>query len=332
MDEPTSALSPPEVSRLFELIARARARDRSLVFISHFIEDVLAICDRVTILRDGKCVATERSERLEKSSVIRAMLGQESDVTGAEREPGNRLPPARPGDAGLRCAGLTREGAFRDVTLSVAAGETLGIYGFVGAGHSELAHCLAGSLAADTGRIWVDKHELKPGRASQAIRQGVVFVGADRSQTLVPTSEIYKNVTLAHLRRAAGNWLVERRESQLAQGVLQRVGCRPPNPLLKAGALSGGNQQKVVIAKWLLGPARFWILEEPTRGMDVGAKQEILALIEGLKRDGAGVVLASSEPELILEHADRIVVMSRGRVTHEFADCRVDKSTLIHYA
>lgn len=330
LDEPTSALSPPEVARLFELIRRARERDRSLVFISHFIEDVLAICDRVTILKDGHCVTTRPAGELDKSSVIHAMLGYQLDA--AEEGLAVTLPPARESTGGLAGRELSLAGAFEQITLSVAPGETLGIYGFVGAGHSELAHCLAGSLAADSGTVTVDGRTLKPGRASDAIRQGVVFVGADRSQTLVLGSEIYKNVTLAHLRRTIGNWLSGSREVETTEPMLAKVDCRPANPHLKAGALSGGNQQKVVIAKWLLGPARYWVLEEPTRGMDVGAKQEIMALMQALKRAGAGIVLASSEPELILEHSDRILVMSRGRQTREFADCRVDKPTLMHDA
>ncbi|MBX7074917.1 MAG: sugar ABC transporter ATP-binding protein [Pirellulales bacterium] len=331
LDEPTSALSPPETRRLFELVGRARQRGVAIVLISHFIEDVLEVCDRVTLLRDGQRVFTRAAAELSKAEVIHAMLGHQISAD----EPGYlgrvRLPPATSAAPGLVCEGLTLEGAFRDVTLSVAPGETLGIYGFVGAGHSELVRALAGGLAPTGGTVRVDGAALAASPRA-AIGRGVVFVGADRAQSLVHASPLYKNVTLAHLSRALGPWLRRGPEMAVAEPRLAQVGCRPLDARLAAGALSGGNQQKVVIAKWLLGPARYWLLEEPTRGMDVGAKQEVLALVAQLKQQGAGVILASSEPELVLEHSDRIVVMSRGRVAREFANCEVDKSALVHHA
>lgn len=332
LDEPTSALSPPEARRLFDLIRRARERGVSLVFISHFIEDVLEICDRVTILRDGQVVETRAARDFDKSTVIHRMLGHSLDAS----EPGYlasvQLPPRALAPPALECRELTSAGSFAPISLAVAPGETLGLYGFVGAGHNELLRALAGVERPTAGQILFAEKPLPPGSPTAMIRAGIVFVGADRARSLVLNSEIYKNVTLAHLRRSLGNWLMRGREREVARPILARVQCKPPDPDLRAGALSGGNQQKVVIGKWLLGPARCWLLEEPTRGMDVGAKQEILGLMRELKAAGAAIILASSEPELILEHADRIVVMSRGRAAAEFVDCRVDKATLIAHA
>jgi ribose transport system ATP-binding protein len=332
LDEPTSALSPPEARRLFELIGRLRAWGVAVVFISHFIEDVLAICDRVTILKDGRRVETTPAADLTKHYVIHTMLGH--GLQGEEKgyETGVTLPPWREGAAVLSAEKLGAGAAFADITLGVAGGECLGLYGFVGAGHQELAHALAGARRPSAGRVMLEGKPMKLGSTHHAVTRGVALVAADRGQTLVHRAEIYKNVTLAHLRRAAGNWLTRHKETAVTAPLLARVECRPPAPLLAAGSLSGGNQQKVVMARWLLGPVRALVLDEPTRGMDVGAKEEIMRLVAGLKKQGTAVVLASTEPELLLAHADRIVVMSRGRVTQEFAGTYVDKATLMRHA
>ncbi|MGE0608011.1 MAG: sugar ABC transporter ATP-binding protein [Pirellulales bacterium] len=332
LDEPTSALSPPETRRLFDLLVRLKQRSVALVFISHFIEDVLEICDRVTILRDGRLLETTAADKLTKHYVIHTMLGHSLSGQEIGYETGVSLPARTAAAPLLRAEGLSRSGAFQGIDLQVAPGETLGLYGFVGAGHQELAHALAGTLPTDSGRVTVNGVVLRPGRTHEAVRRGVALVAADRGQTIFHKFEIYKNVTLAHLRGAIGNWLNRRSELAVAQPLLERVQCRPPQARLAAGSLSGGNQQKVVLARWLAGPVRALILEEPTRGMDVGAKEEIMRLVAELKRQGTAVVLASSEPELLLAHCDRICVLSRGRIAREFSETTVDKSTLMRHA
>jgi ribose transport system ATP-binding protein len=332
LDEPTSALSPPETRRLFALLNRLRERDVALVFISHFMEDVLEICDRVTILRGGQVVETRPASELDKHFVISSMLGHRLDAREVGYETGVELPPRSAAAPRLVGEKLSLAGAFMDIDLTVAPGECLGIYGFVGSGHQELVHCLAGARRADRGRVSIDGLPLKPGNAQHAVGQGVVLVASDRGQTLVQDAEIYKNVTLAHLKRQAGNWLTRGREIAIAEPVLRQVGCRPVAPRLRARNLSGGNQQKVVMAKWLLGPIRVLVLDEPTRGMDVGAKEEIMRLVAEQKQAGAAIVLASNEPEIVLAHADRIAVMSRGRISKEFAGESVDKTSLLRYA
>lgn len=332
LDEPTSALSPPETRRLFALIRQLQARGVSLVFISHFIEDVLEICDRVTILKDGRRLETADAKALDKHRIIHTMLGHRLDAPEIGYESGATLPDRTTAPPALVVEQLSYPGAFRSVSLAVSPGECLGLYGFVGAGHQELAHAIAGSLHPTGGRALFDGRPLKPGNTHDAVQRGVVLVAADRAQTLVRGSEIYKNVTLAHLRSVFGNWLSRRAETNVVHPLLNRVQCRPPLPRLKAGQLSGGNQQKVVLAKWLLGPVRVLVLEEPTRGMDVGAKEEVMRLVRDLKGQGAAVVLASTEPELLLAHADRILTFRRGEVTHEFAGTPVDKPTLMRYA
>lgn len=332
LDEPTSALSPPETQRLFEFIGQLRQRGVTVIFISHFIEDVLAICDRVTILRDGRRLETRPTAELDKHYVVRTMLGHALAGQEVGYETRTRLPPRAEAVPVLKVRRLSRPGEFYDIDLSIAPGECLGLYGFVGAGHQELAHAVAGSLRPASGAVLLDGRQLKPGDSHDAVRSGVAFVAADRGKTLVHGAEIYKNATLAHLRSAVGDWLTRRREVEATAPLLERVGCQPPLPQLLAGHLSGGNQQKVVLAKWLQGPMRLLVLEEPTRGMDVGAKEEIMRLVSELKRQGVAVLLASTEPELLLAHADRIAVVSRGRIVQEFVDTDVDKAALLRTA
>ncbi|MBX3411509.1 MAG: sugar ABC transporter ATP-binding protein [Pirellulales bacterium] len=332
LDEPTSALSPPETQRLFSLVARLKRLGVSFVFISHFIEDVLAICDDVTILRDGRRIETTPSTQLDKHYVIRTMLGHGLEGSEAGYETSVALPPRSAAPPLVEVSHLRLAGAFGEVNFSVAPGECLGIYGFVGAGHQEVVQTLAGARRATAGTISLAGRALRAGSVRAAVERGVLFVGADRKQTLVLNAPIYQNATLAHLRRAVGRWLTRRRETNVARPLLERVGCQPPDPHLKAGSLSGGNQQKVVFAKWLLGPIRVLLLDEPTRGMDVGAKEDIMRLVAELKQQGAAIVLASNEPELILAHADRILVMNRGWITHQFAGVEVDKAELMRSA
>ncbi len=332
LDEPTSALSPPETRRLFDLIRRLRDRGVAVAFISHFIEDVLEICDRVTILRDGRRLETAPRASLTKHGIIGAMLGHSGPQAEVGYETGATLPPRAETPPVLAARGLAVAGAFADLSLEVSPGECVGLYGFVGAGHREVAHVLAGALHGTSGQVLLDNRPLPPGNVHEAVRRGIVLVSGDRAQGLFLRGELYKNVTLAHLRRVIGGWLTPRRETAAAQTVLERVGCRPAEPRMLAGHLSGGNQQKAIVARWLLGPVRALVLDEPTRGMDVGAKAEVMRLVTEMKQQGAVVVLASAEPELLLAYADRILVMSRGRIAREFVGEPVDKAELMKWA
>ncbi len=333
LDEPTSALSPPESRRLFELIRQLKRTGVAVVFISHFLEDVLEICDRVTILKDGRRVDTTLSSELTKAEVIARMLGRPANSTADQAfDEVVHLPQRSTAAPVLRIEELSRDGEFDRISFDVAPGECVGLYGFVGAGHQELTHAIAGASTPESGSIRLDNQSLPSGDVSTAVRRGVVLVAADRAKTLVRRSPIACNVTLAHLRRSLGEWLTRPREHAVVRPLLDKVGCRPPRPELWAGHLSGGNQQKVVLAKWLLGPVRVLVLEEPTRGMDVGAKDEVMRIVAELKNSGAAVILASTEPELVLAHADRILVFQRGRIAHQFAGVEVRKADLLKCA
>ena len=332
LDEPTSALSPPEIKRLFTLIRQLKDKGVSLIFISHFIEDVLEICDRVTILKDGALVKTSQTNEISKHEVIHAMLGHSLDEQEMGYETGQQLPPRTSAPPLLKVKSLSHSGLFQNVHLEVAPGECLGLYGFVGAGHQELIHALAGARTPHAGQILIDQEELTPGDVPSAIAKGMVLVAADRTQTLIRPFPVHENVTMSYLKRAVGSWFTKKKSSDSSLPLLKQVGCRPANPMLTAGSLSGGNQQKVVLAKWLYRPIKVLLLEEPTRGMDVGAKEEIMTMIAEMKRQGTAVILASTEPELLIAHADRILTFSRGKIVHEFQDEVVDKASLMHVA
>jgi ribose transport system ATP-binding protein len=332
LDEPTSALSPPETRRLFDLLRHLQTRGVALVFISHFIEDVLEICGRVTVLRDGRKIGTYSTSEVDKHTIVHAMLGRSLDAEQAGYEKSVQLPPRSGGKIVLRVEKLTRAPLFHNVDLQVSAGECLGLYGFVGAGHQELVQAVAGALSPHSGNVYVQDQRLPEGDIHQAVRRGMVLVAADRGRTLVRSAPIYQNTTLAHLRRCVGRWITPAREIQASLPVLRQVGCRPLSPQLLVSALSGGNQQKVVLAKWLLGPVTALLMDEPTRGMDVGAKEEILALVRRLRREGVAVVLASTEPELLLGHADRVLVFRRGRMVTEFCGQALNREQLMRAA
>ncbi len=331
LDEPTSALSLPEARRLFELIKHLQLRGVAIVFISHFIEDVLAICDRVTILKDGRKLETRPTSELDRTTIIRRMVGETGESTTEECTEAT-LPAAIGGKPRLDVRGLNKAGYFDEITLDVKPGECLGLYGFVGAGHQDLVHALAGATSVERGEVLLDGKPQRTGDVSASVQNGIVLVAADRAQTLARRASIAHNMTLAHLRNNLGNWLVRKREHRVCRPMLETVGCRPPNPVLRAGSLSGGNQQKVVLAKWLLGPIRVLLLEEPTRGMDVHAKAEIMELVAEQKRQGAAVILASTEPELVLAHADRIATLARGRITRIFTNEQATKQDLMRFA
>jgi len=286
----------------------------------------------VTIFRNGKRIETTNSSDLTKQSVIHKMLGHSEDLIEVGYEAAVTLPEASTAEPVLEAVGLSLTGAFQNISLAVRPGECLGLYGFVGAGHQDLAHALAGAVATSAGHVVLQGSPQPVHSVHRAVREGVVLVAADRAQTLVRGTSIFRNITLAHLKRSMGEWLTRTREIRVAQPYVERVGCRPANARLQAGKLSGGNQQKIVLAKWLLGNIKVLILEEPTRGMDVGAKDEIMKLVAEQKRQGAAIILASTEPELVLAHADRILTFHRGCISKEFVGCEVGKVDLMRFA
>jgi ribose transport system ATP-binding protein len=332
LDEPTSALSTPEAERLFELMRQLKARGKSLIFISHFLEDVLAVADRVTVLKNARKVATLPNEGLTKHRLIELMIGRDASVLAESYEAVVQLPPPVDGAEVLRLDQLSVPGSFSNVSMSVRSGEVVGMFGFLGAGMTEVARALFGQARPRGGAIYLQDRQIQPKTPQEAKRLGIAYLTENRRATLFPRHEIYKNITLAHLDELVPALFRQNAEIGVATDLVHRTGVRPANPTLKAGYLSGGNQQKVVLAKWLTQQPRLLILNEPTRGMDVGAKREVLDLIQTLKNEGVAIILMSTEPETVLSESDRILVMSKGRVTREFANERVTKDLLMNFA
>src|SRR5882724_5194199 len=309
LDEPTSALSPPEVHRLFEVLRAVRVSGRSIVFISHFLDDVLAIADTVTIFRNGRRIVTEDAATIDKGWVIERMIGSghedlEESYTGAIALDSK---PAAPVILAVR--GLSAGRAFADITLDVRAGEVLGVYGFMGCGQIELARTLFGKLKSTAGTMTSDGKVLRLRNTADARRAGVAFVPESRRSMLFYQEPVYKNMSISVLGRIARLWLKPAAERDIARRHVEALSIRPPTVDTLLQSLSGGNQQKVALAKWLTWPPRVLVLSEPTRGMDVGAKEDVVKIVRGLRDRGLGIVVMSTEPETVLSLADRIVVM-----------------------
>jgi ribose transport system ATP-binding protein len=329
LDEPTSALSPPEVERLFTMLRRVRETGTSFVFISHFLDDVLNISDSVTVFRNGKLVESAAAASVDKGWIIARMIGAGHEEL-EESYTGDIALHSKP-DAPVVMAveGLSAEGAFENVSLQVRAGEVLGIYGFLGAGQLDLARALFGKLKLDAGRVLVNGVPARLVNTSAAKRAGIAFVPESRRAMLFALEPVYKNMSISILERIDWLWLKPGAERQIAAQHVKSLQIRPPLVDRPLGTLSGGNQQKVALAKWLTHPPKVLVLSEPTRGMDVGAKDDVLHIVKGLRDQGIGIVVVSAEPETVLSLADRILVMQRGRITHEFASQTVSKDRLL---
>jgi ribose transport system ATP-binding protein len=312
MDEPTSALTSREVDQLFGLIERLTARGVAVVYITHRLDEVYRIGRRVTVLRDGRHVATSPLSDVTVEALVRLM---------ANRDVGAQFPRVRtpPGAELLRVERLCRKGVVDGVSFGLRAGEILGLGGLLGAGRTEVARVLAGVDRADSGRVLVDGHEVTFRTPAHAIARRIGLLPEDRkAQGFVGGFTIARNIALPHGRRLAPlGFLREGREAGLAQPFVDELRIRG-TATQPVRLLSGGNQQKVVLAKWLAGDARIFIFDEPTRGVDVGAKVEIYQLMNRLTAAGAGILMISSELPELLGMSDRILVMHRGRIQAEF--------------
>ncbi len=313
LDEPTASLSSHEVERLFTIVRRTRDRGVAVLFVSHRLDEVFALCDRATVLRDGRHVVTAETSTLSTADLVRHMVGRA--VTLFPKG------DAAIGDMLLEVRGLSDATAFRDVSLSVHAGEIVGLAGLVGAGRTEIARVLFGIEKRTAGEILVSGAPVHFASPSEALTAGIAYVPEDRHQNgLVLDFTITENVTLPILPRLFPRLLTRRTsESALAQGYADRLNVRMTGVDQLAQALSGGNQQKVVIAKWLATNPRVLILDEPTRGVDIGAKVEVHRIVSELAASGLGIIMISSDLPEVLAMSDRIIVLHEGRVTAEIA-------------
>lgn len=313
MDEPTSALTDIEINQLFALIRRLKARGVSVVFISHHLDEVFEICDRGTVLRDGEYIATVDLAHVKEEDLIRLMVGRTLD----QQYP--KLPTQR-GVEALRVSGLTRDGVLHDVSFTAYAGEILGIAGLVGAGRTELVRAIFGADPINAGQVFVFGQELAVKSPQAAIRAGVGLLPEDRKQQgLVLMLSVLHNMSMASLDRLTSRLLLRLKDEQKqASGFIEKLRIVTPGFKQQVQYLSGGNQQKVVLAKWLASQSKVLIFDEPTRGIDVGAKVEVYNLMNNLVQNGAAVIMVSSEMPELLGMSDRILVMRKGRIAAEF--------------
>lgn len=314
MDEPSATLTDHELARLFDLIRRLKSQGVAVIYISHRLEEIFQIADRVTVLRDGRHVDTKDIGDLDRESIIRMMVG---------REIRQQIPkvPVTPGDVALQVRGLCRKGVLEDVSFDVHKGEVLGLAGLVGAGRTEVVRAIFGADPYDSGEILLDGKPLRVKGPRDAIRAGVGLVTEDRkTYGLILGMAVRENVTLANLGGISRlSFINMARERSVTEGYVKELGIKTPSVEQEVQHLSGGNQQKVVLSKWLFTQSRVLIFDEPTRGIDVGSKVEIYQLINQLAANGVAIIMISSELPEVLGMSDRIMVMHEGRIAGELS-------------
>jgi rhamnose transport system ATP-binding protein len=312
MDEPTASLTDREVQQLFRIISDLTSGGVGVVYISHRLEEIFTISDRITVLRDGHHITTAPASELDAEELVRLMVGR----------PLNELftrSPHDPGDVALEVSGLSRAGEFEEIDLVVRRSEIVGLSGLVGAGRSELAQSIFGIRSPESGEIKIDGEAVKIHSPQAAMERGIFYVPEERrSQGLILPFSIKNNITLSILDRISRFGFVPRAERQTADRFARELAIRGAKVSDPVSRLSGGNQQKVVLAKSLAREPQILLLDEPTRGIDVGAKSEIYRLIDDLAKEGKAILLISSELEEVLSMSDRVVVMREGRITGEF--------------
>jgi ribose transport system ATP-binding protein len=342
MDEPSAVLAHDEVANLFRVIADLTAEGVAVVYISHRLEEIRRIGDVVTVLKDGRTVATRLPAGTTPTvQLVSLMTGRTVEYVFPPRPTGRVNQhvdqdqradhPDRPHNDLLQVENLSLAGVFDDVSLSVRAGEIVGIAGLVGAGRSEVLETIYGARRRTAGSVIVDGRKLPAGNVHAAVRAGLGLAPEERkSQALLLGESVARNVSLASLARLARlGWFDRRRERREAVDVTRDLSVRPPDVTRPAGTLSGGNQQKVVLARWLLGSTRLLLLDEPTRGVDVGARSELYAVIRRLAGEGIGVLLVSSEVPEVLGLADQVLVMREGRIVHRAPAAELDEHRVL---
>ena len=332
LDEPTSSLTEHEVQILYSVIRRLKAEGTAVVYISHRFDELYTVCDRVTILRDGKFVATRPLAGLEKIDLVCLMLGKERDelrrgtTAFKHTEAGTDETPL------LSAENLKRGRKLNDVTVEVARGEIVGLAGLLGSGRTETARAIFGADNIEDGEVRLEGKPIKRGSVNDAIDAGIAFLTEDRkAEGIIPELSVRENLTLAALPALSQMGIVSRaRQTEIVDKFMRRLGIKAASAEQKIRELSGGNQQKVLLARWLCKNPKFLILDEPTRGIDIGAKGEIQALVGELAASGLGVLMISSELEELVEGSSRVVVMRDGQRVGELRGVQITQNNIIH--
>jgi ABC-type sugar transport system ATPase subunit len=327
MDEPTSSLSEAEAVRLFEIVRQLRSRGLSVVYISHRLDEVLDLADDITILRDGKVVCSAPRSGLDVRALVHHMVGRELSDYFPQRA-------WVPGEVCFAVRGLSTAKEIHDVSFEVRRGEIVGMAGLVGAGRTDVARALFGVIPAISGEILLEGRRIEIKSPSDAIKLGVAYLTEDRKRTgLCLDLPCYWNITLPNLAvLGMDHFIRPGREAAVAAETASRINVKWGSPRAPAGSLSGGNQQKLLVARWLLAASRFLIFDEPTRGIDVGAKREIYSLLQNLSAEGRAILLISSELPELFGVADRILVMRGGRLIGDFVTQETTPDEIMHLA
>ncbi len=327
MDEPTSALSEKEISMLFKIINDLKSQGVAIIYISHKMEEIYQIADRITVLRDGKFIATKNTADLDKNSLISLMVGREIDKLFSENS-------TAPGEVVLKVQNLHKKGKFSEINFEVHAGEVFGIAGLMGAGRTEIARSIFGLDSIDGGDIILKGKTIRIKSPKDAIREGIGYLSEDRKALgFIPELSVKDNISLSSLMNYSKGWFIETKlELEAATKMAEDLKIRAAGLSQKVMYLSGGNQQKVVIAKVLLAQPALIILDEPTRGIDIGAKHEIYKLIRQLAENGLAVIMISSELSEISGMSDRILVLSKGKQTAILTREEASQEKIMQYA
>lgn len=327
MDEPTAALTDREIHTLFKTIRELKAKGISFVYISHRMEEIFAICDRITILRDGQYVGVRNIPETTFDEIVSMMVG---------RELGERFPErhCEIGEVKLEVRNLSSNGLFENVSFTVRKGEVVGVAGLMGAGRTEVAETIFGYRKAHKGDIIIDGKKVSIKSPIDAMKQKIGYVTEDRKiKGLVLDFSIQENISLANLKKVSSSGIVNKdKESKLVNQYIEQLRIRTSSPKQSAKSLSGGNQQKVVLAKWLGTEPEILILDEPTRGVDIGAKKEIYQIINDLAQAGVAILMISSELPEVIGMADRVIVMHEGKLTGEVSKSEMTQEKIMHYA
>lgn len=327
LDEPTAALTDNEIGYLFALLQRLKAQGIGMVYVSHRLNEIIEIADRVTVMRDGERVSTRPIADVTKESLIEAMVGRHVDAEA-------RMASRRKDKVVLSVRDLGVRGQFSGMSFDLHEGEILGLAGLIGAGRSEVLECIFGVTPPDRGQITIDGREVRIGSPIEAIRLGLGLVPEERRESgLVLARSVEENIAFPILKRLSRLLLVGRSQlSAVAAGLIHSLSIKTPSSRQAVGTLSGGNQQKVVIGRWLAAGTRILLLDEPTRGIDVNAKFELYQVIRGLTESGVSVVMASSELPELLALSDRILVMAEGRKVIELDAGATDQVEIMRHA
>lgn len=327
LDEPSSALSDSERSRLFEVVLRLKAQGVGVIYISHHLGEVPLIGDRVTVLRDGRVVGTVPVEEADETTIVRMMVGR----TMGEQFPGRQNEIGE--TVALEVEGLCSDGMLRDVSLSVRKGEIVGVFGLMGAGQGELARILFGMDPMTGGRIVIHGRQARIRCPEDAIAAGMALISRDRRESLVPMLHVGPNISLSWLAgKATFSPLQTRLEREAARHYVRELRIEPPMPDREVMYFSGGNQQKIVLSRWMSSGSDVLIFDEPTRGIDVGAKAEVFTLMRRLASQGAAIIMISSEPPELSGMADRVLIMSAGRIVNELPRDALSHEALLRHA